>query len=109
MLNFKPRVPRQMVDITSLWDYVLSGLPQGVDAQMRLSLTYYQGREMAAHQNLTHITGMQVYIAHPYIPWDRGTNENSNCLLRQYLPKGENLDKIGWYFNNRPRKSLAWK
>jgi IS30 family transposase len=52
-----------------------------VDAQMRLSLTYNQGREMAAHPHLTHITGMQMYFAHPHSRWERGINKNTNCLL----------------------------
>jgi len=88
-----------------------------VDAQMRLSLTYDQGREKAAHQHLTQITDMQVYFAHPHSPWERRINENMNGLLRQYLPKcedlsvykQEDLDKMAWRLNTSHRKSLAWK
>jgi IS30 family transposase len=87
------------------------------DAQMRLSMTYDQGREMAQHGTITKETDVKVYFAHPHSPWERGICENTNGLLRQYLPKGkdlnhfsqEDLDQIAWTLNVRPRKTLAWK
>ena len=82
---------------------------------LRKTLTYDQGKEMALHKQLTANTGMAVYFCDPHSPWQRGSNENTNGLVRQYLPKGtdlsgytqEQLDAIADEINNRPRKGLG--
>jgi len=88
-----------------------------IEAQKRLSMTYYQGREMSEHEKLTLATGVKVYFADPHSPWQRGINENTNGLLRQYFPKGtdlsvfsqQELDEVAWQLNTRPRKSMGFK
>jgi len=85
--------------------------------QMRLTMTYDQGREMANHKLFTKITGVKVYFAHPRSPWERGTNENTNGLIRQYFPKGTDFNKVSRYevkraqhqLNGRPRKTLDFQ
>ena len=87
------------------------------DSQLRRSMTFDQGSEMRHHTLLTKNSGVDVYFAHPHAPWERGISENTNGLLRQYLPKGtdlslfsqDQLDDIAWRLNTRPRKTLGWK
>lgn len=88
-----------------------------LSAKYRKTLTYDNGIEMAQHELLTEQTGMQVYFAHPYSSWERGTNENTNGLIRRYFPKGTDFNKVEKYqlklvqdkLNNRPRKVLGYK
>jgi IS30 family transposase len=85
--------------------------------QLRRSLTWDQGAEMAQHARLRIDTGLQVYFCDPQSPWQRATNENTNGLLRQYFPRGtdlarhsaEDLAAVGEALNTRPRKTLGWR
>ena len=87
-------------------------LPKG----LKRSLTYDQGQEMAEHKLFTKGTQIKVYFAHPHSPWERGTNENTNALIRQFFPKGtdflkvplKNIKQVQDMLNDRPRKTLGF-
>lgn len=93
-----------------------TGILNRVHMPMRKTLTYDQGKEMSRHKDLTAVTGVAVYFADPHSPWQRGSNENTNGLLRQYMPKSTDLsvhtradlDRIAASLNNRPRKTLGY-
>ena len=99
---------------------VVSGFSKklnNLESIFKKTMTYDNGMEMANHKTLTEKTGMQVYFAHPYSSWERGTNENTNGLIRRYFPKGtdfnnvteEQLKIVQDKLNNRPRKVLGFK
>jgi IS30 family transposase len=104
---------KSAVEVKNKFARELKKIPEN----LRLSLTYDQGREMAKHKALSKAVKMNVYFAHKASPWERGTNENTNGLLRQYFPKGTDFNKVSLrelklaerQMNNRPRKTLGWK
>jgi IS30 family transposase len=111
------------VMLVKLEDHTAVGVLEGfqrtfapLPAELRKTLTYDQGKEMALHRALAEGAGLSIYFADPHSPWQRGICENTNGLLRQYLPKGTDLsvhsqhqlDAIAWELNTRPRKTLEW-
>lgn len=95
----------------------IAGTISSLPAHLRRSLTWDQGAEMAQHAQLRIDTGLEIYFCDPQSPWQRGSNENTNGLLRQYFPKGTDLSQHGakelnavaQALNTRPRKTLGWQ
>jgi IS30 family transposase len=95
----------------------ITGTITSLPEQLRRSLTWDQGSEMSQHARLKIDTGLDVYFCDPHSPWQRGTNENTNGLLRQYFPKGTDLsthnrdalEAVALALNTRPRKTLGWR
>ncbi|MEV5816124.1 IS30 family transposase [Streptomyces mutabilis] len=132
VMGTRPSAVATLVERTSRYTAVVA-LPDGIKAeqvtphltrsllgippQLRRTLTWDRGREIAEHQAITAETGMPIYLCKPRSPWQRGTNENTNRLLRQYLPKGADLrtfsqadlDAIAHELNHRPRKTHGYR
>jgi len=104
---------KDAASVRKAFEKELMSLPK----QMRKTMTYDQGHEMAEHKLFTKNTKIKVYFCHPASPWERGTNENTNMLLRDYFPKGTDLStysrkelkRIQYELNERPRKTLNWE
>lgn len=107
------RMPTKKADVAAS---AFAGALNAIPVPLRKTLTYDQGKEMAAHTQLALNTGMRIFFADPHSPWQRGANENTNGLLRQYFPKGTalsgfsqaDLDVVATSLNDRPRKSLGF-
>jgi transposase, IS30 family len=104
---------RKSQTVTYQFAKILNSLPQFI----RKTMTYDNGMEMANHKWLTDNTGMDIFFAHPYSSWERGTNENTNGLIRRFLPKGTDFNKVTEQqlkaiennLNNRPKKVLGYR
>ena len=108
-----PLKAKDALSVAEAFACELETLPE----QMKLTLTYDRGSEMARHKLFSERTNMKVYFADPYSPWQRGTNENTNGLIRQYFPRGmsfrnvtvDEIKHVQDLLNGRPRKALNFK
>ena len=105
------KMPTRKADVVAC---AFAGALNAIPESLRKTLTYDQGKEMAKHESLAESTGMRIFFADPHAPWQRGSNENTNGLLRQYFPRGTSLsgydqadlDRVAASLNDRPRKTL---
>ena len=104
---------RKAIDLRETLTPMIASLP----VQLRRSLTWDQGKEMAEHATIAIAADIKIFFCDPHAPWQRGSNENTNGLLRQYWPKGADLrhltqadcDQVALKLNTRPRETLGWK
>ena len=95
---------------------VMQGMVQGLPGELLRTITWDQGQEMAEHAKFTVVTGCDLFFCDPHAPWQRGTNENTNGLVRDFYPKGTNFNRVSdeelaeteRLLNIRPRKTLGW-
>jgi len=107
------KMPTRKADVVAS---AFAGALNAIPGPLRKTLTYDQGKELAQHESLAVSTGMRIFFADPHAPWQRGANENTNGLLRQYFPKGvslsgfdqADLDLVADSLNGRPRKTLDY-
>ena len=108
-----PLTAKDAISVRKAYANALRSMPR----EITKTLTYDQGKEMSEHTQFTLDPGITVYFAHPGAPWERGTNENTTGLLRQYVPKGTEFDRLSTRaitqvqreLNDRPRAVLQWK
>jgi IS30 family transposase len=101
------------IDLREVLTPMIASLPE----QIRRTLTWDRGKEMAEHARIAIDAGIDIYFCDPHSPWQRGSNENTNGLLRQYWPKGCDMrqltqadcDEVALSLNTRPRQTLGWK
>lgn len=103
--------------VVDLLKNMVAGVPEGARRALMGTLTWDQGVEMASHADFTEATGFKVYFCDPHSPWQKGTNENTNGLIRQFFPKGtefadvsdERVREVQDLLNGRPRETLGWR
>lgn len=103
--------------VTDLLASMAAGVPEGLRRSLLRTLTWDQGIEMSAHARFTAATGLRVYFCDPHAPWQKGTNENTNGLLREFFPKGtefadvtdDRVAEVQDLLNSRPRETLGWR